>query len=319
MKLKPLLGWSVGLLVLLYVLWQQDYAALARSLRAAGPALLLVLLLEPLLWLSQAGAWQWLFAAGQRARFGDTLYASASASAVNNLLPVFAIGGDLLKARHLVKRGVSGAAATAAGIVDLSLHAVAALCWSLTGLAILGFTTSDAGLLLASASGSVVLSAIIIGFITIQLLASARLARWLQQRFSQRGWNVLATDTSAAQQRLLQIWRQPQVLLGSVLLRLLGRALMVPEIMFIAWLLDADIGIADAAMITGLVVLVKTVSFAIPARVGVQEGAFVAAGSLLAIPAELMFSIAIAIRLRETLASLPLLLHWYIQEWRPAR
>jgi len=105
-------------------------------------------------------------------------------------------------------------------------------------------------------------------------------------------------------------------LLLSVLLRMTGRALMVPEIMFIGWLTGTDIGLLEAAMITGLVILVKTVSFVVPARIGIQEGTFVAAGKLLSISAEPMFAIAIAIRLRETLASLPVLLHWYLQEWR---
>lgn len=319
MNLKSLIGWSLGLLVLLVVLWQQDYALLWQSLQQAGWPLLLVLLLEPLLWLSHAAAWQLLFPAAQRARFADTYYASASASAINNLLPVFAIGGDLLKARHLVKRGVSGSAATAAGMVDLSLHAVSALVWSLTGLVLLAQLTDDRELLLASSIGSVVLALAIIAFIAAQLLASRSLAERLQRRFIQRGWNVLASDTGRARQGLLQLWRQPGTLMQSVLWRLAGRTLMVPEIMFISWLLGSDIGAADAAMITGLVILVKTASFAVPARIGVQEGAFVASGQLLALAAEPMFAIAIAIRVRETLASLPILLHWYLQEWRNAR
>lgn len=319
MNLKSLLGWSLGLLILLYVLWQQDYVVLWQSLQQAGWALLLVLLFEPLLWLSHAAAWQLLFQQGRRTKFANTYYASASASAINNLLPVFAIGGDLLKARHLVKCGVSGSAATAAGMVDLSLHAISALGWSLTGLAILAGITADRDLLLASISGSALLTLVITGFIVAQLLASERLATALQRRFSRRGWNVLASDTGKAQQGLLQLWRQPGTLLYSVLIRIAGRALMVPEIMFIGWLLDSPVSLLQAAMITGLVILVKTVSFAVPARIGVQEGAFVAAGGLLSIASEPMFAIAIAIRLRETLASVPVLLHWYLQEWRRTR
>jgi len=319
MNLKHLFGWSLGLLVLLYVLWQQDYLLLWQTLQQAGWALLLVLLLEPLLWLSQAAAWQLLFAHAQQARFADTYYASASASAINNLLPVFAIGGDLVKARHLVKRGVSGSAATAAGMVDLSLHAVSALGWSLIGLAMLAQITTDQELLLASVIGCVVLAAVILAFIIAQMLGSQRLANGLQRRFRQRGWNVLASDTHKAQLELRQLWRQPGTLLLSVLLRMAGRALMVPEIMFIGWLSGTPVKATEAAMITGLVILVKTVSFVVPARIGIQEGTFVAAGKLLSISAEPMFAIAIAIRLRETLASAPILLHWYVQEWRRAR
>jgi putative membrane protein len=318
MRLKPLIGWSIGLLVLLLVLSQQDYPELGRALARAGPGLLLVLLLEPLLWLSHALAWQPLFPRGARARLRDTWAASAIASAVNNLLPVFAVGGDLIKARHLVQRGVRGSDATAAGIVDLSLHGVSALGWSLAGLVMLGRITTDAGLFAASVGGIVLLGGAIGAFIGLQMFGAARFGQWLQRRFAARGWNVLADDTASARQRLDQLWRRPGTLAGSVAVRLAGRALMVPELVFVTWLLGARVGLGEAVLITGLVILVKTVGFVVPARIGVQEGAFLAAGGLIGAPAELMFGAAIAVRLRETVASLPVLLWWYFGEWRRA-
>lgn len=315
---RVLFGGGLGLALLLWLLSQQDLQRLEQSLQQAGWALLLILLVEPLLWLSQALGWYLLFTPGRRPRFADSYIASAVASGFNNLLPVLAVGGDILKARHLVKRGISGAEATAVGIADLSLHGVSALGWSLIGLLMLNLVSDDARLSSGSAVGVLLLALAISAMIGAQLFASRALARRMQARFSRRGWDALARNTDLAQQDLLLIWRRRGLLLLSVLARMAGRFVMVPEILFVSWLLGTPLALAEAVLITGLVVLVKTVSFIVPARIGVQEGSFIAAGALIGLPAELMLAVAIAIRLRETLAHLPVLLCWYLSEWRQA-
>lgn len=315
---RMLLGGGLGLVVLVWLLSSQDLRALEQALRQAGWPLLLILLVEPLLWLSQTLGWYLLFTPGQRPRFADTYAASAVASAFNNLLPVLAVGGNILKARHLVKRGISGAEATAAGIADISMHGVSALGWSLIGLLMLNRISEDAELSLGSAIGVLLLALAIAAMIGAQLFGSQALAVRLQARFSRRGWDALARNTDLAQRDLLLIWRRRGLLLVSVLARMSGRFVMVPEIIFVSWLLDAPIALGQATLITGLVVLVKTVSFVVPARIGVQEGAFVAAGALIGLPAELMLVVAIAIRLRETVAHLPVFMLWYAGEWREA-
>ena len=315
---RVLLGGGLGFAVLVWLLSHQDLSLMVQTLQQAGWALWLILLVEPVLWLSQTLGWYLLFTPGRRPRFTDSYAASAVASGFNNLLPVFAVGGDILKARHLVKRGISGAEATAAGIADLSLHGVSALGWSLIGLLMLNRISEDAELSLGSAIGVLLLALAISAMIGAQLFGSRALAARLQARFSRRGWDALARNTDLAQRDLLLIWRRRGLLLLSVLARMSGRFVMVPEILFVSWLLGAPLLIGQAVLVTGLVVLVKTVSFIVPARIGVQEGSFVAAGALIGLPAELMLTVAIAIRLRETLAHLPVLLFWFASEWRQA-
>ena len=314
--LRPVLAWGLGAAVLAYVLAQPDYPALFELLHKAGFALLWVLWLEPLRWASQAAAWQLLFVPGQRARFASVFYASALANAVNELLPALSVGGNLLKARHLIQRGVSGVQATAAGIVDISLHGVSALGWSLIGLSALSALVRDTELFRASLLGSLVLALVILVFVGAQLFASDGFARLLQKRFSARGWDNLARGAEPTQRRLLEIWQRRSICLSSVLLRMAGRALMVPEILFVSWLMGADITFWQATAVTGLVILVKTASFMIPARIGVQEGAFLAAGALMGLQIELMFALALTVRLREVLPQIPVLLIGWFDESR---
>jgi len=314
--LRSVLSWGAGAVVLAWVLAQPDYPELLALLRRAGPALLWVLWLEPLRWASQAAAWQLLFFPGQRLPFRTVLWASAVASAVNDLLPALSVGGNLLKARHVIHRGIPRSQATAVGIVDISLHGVSALGWSLIGLTALGLLSDDAELFRTSLTGSLFLVLAIGLFVGAQWFASARMARLLQQRFGARGWDRLAEGTDRTRHYLVTLWRRRTTCLVSVLSRMAGRALMVPEILFVGWLMGTGIAIWQAMAITGLVILVKTVSFMIPARIGVQEGAFLATGALLGLETELMFAIALTVRLREVLPQIPVLAVWWFSESR---
>lgn len=314
--LRSTLAWGTGSAILACVLMQPDYTALLELLQQAGPALLWVTLLEPLRWVTQAAAWQLLFLPGHRAGFATILWASAVASAVNELLPAFSVGGNLLKARHVVQRGIPGTQATAVGIVDISLHAISALAWSLIGLSTLSTVADDAELFRASLLGSLLLVLVILLFVGAQLFASEWIATLLQRRFNARGWDRLADGAGHTRHCLLGIWRRRTTCLGSVLSRMTGRALMVPEILFIGWLTGVDIALWQAMTVTGLVILVKTASFMIPARIGVQEGAFLAVGALLGLQTELMFTIALTVRVRETLPQIPVLVIWWLTEAR---
>ena len=313
---RSALGWGLGVAMLAYVLVQPDYPALFQLLQTAGFALFAVVLLEPLRWATQALAWQILFVPGRRPGFAPIFYASALGNAVNDLLPAMSVGGNLLKARYLVKLGVSGVDATAAGIVDISLHAVSALGWSLIGLLMLSRAANGGEIFHASLVGSLVLVLLILLFVGAQLFASRRVAALLQRRFSRQGWEGLADGADQTQARLLEIWDRRTHCLASVLSRMAGRALMLPEILFVSWLLGAEIALWQAAALTGSIILVKTASFMIPARIGVQEGAFLGVGALLGLATEWMFAIALAVRMREVLPQLPVLMLWWFSESR---
>jgi len=111
----------------------------------------------------------------------------------------------------------------------------------------------------------------------------------------------------------------PAVLLTAALaLRLIGRASHVVEIVLIAALMGHPVDPGQAVVISGLVYAVRAMSFAVPGRIGIQEGGYVGVGALLGLPAALMLSMSLATRLREILPSIPLLLAWQHGEARRA-
>ena len=58
------------------------------------------------------------------------------------------------------------------------------------------------------------------------------------------------------------------------------------------------IGMAEAVLISGLIVGLRGVAFAVPGALGVQEGGYIAIGVLVGIPVDLMLAVSLATRIR---------------------
>jgi len=95
--------------------------------------------------------------------------ASWMGSAVNTLIPVATIGGEIVKARVLILWSHPGAETAAAMIVDKTVQAVAVLLWGLIGAAILVAVVGASEIALGVLVGAAVLSAGIAGFIAVQV------------------------------------------------------------------------------------------------------------------------------------------------------
>jgi hypothetical protein len=70
----------------------------------------------------------------------------------------------------------------------------------------------------------------------------------------------------------------------------------------------------DAIMLGSLVGALRGAAFIVPSGWGVQEGGFVVLGALVGVPAHVMLAVALAIRARELMVSLPGLALWQVIE-----
>ena len=55
---------------------------------------------------------------------------------------------------------------------------------------------------------------------------------------------------------------------------------------------------AEAVLISGLIVGLRGVAFAVPVALGVQEGGYIAIGALVGIPVDLMLAVSLATQIR---------------------
>jgi hypothetical protein len=153
------IGLLVGLAVMTALVAWAGVHEIGGLLLASGWTLLWI----PLIWLPSlpmnTRCWQLLFVPEHAPRFGQALYAQWIGRAVNTLLPVASIGGDVVKAVPSSCGGPIPAHASAARWSDKTVDVITIVLWGLIGIALLATMALDDGL----ASGSLI-GVIALGF-----------------------------------------------------------------------------------------------------------------------------------------------------------
>ena len=125
-----------GFAVVLWLLYQNDYRAVLRTVADVGGGLAIVVVIRGVL-LAVCGLARWCLLRGLAAvRVPVVVGLRTVGEAVNVLLPVAAVGGDVVRARLLNFSGVAGGAAAASALVDLLLQAGAQALFALIGIAL---------------------------------------------------------------------------------------------------------------------------------------------------------------------------------------
>jgi putative membrane protein len=324
MNAKSVIGLIVGLaLVSLIVAWQ-GAAAVGGMLAEAGWAMLLVALFAPFDQALGAEAWRRLFPPGRRPPVLQALWASCMGSAVNTLLPVASIGGEVAKARILVHWSHSAIDAVSTMVVDKTVQAITVLAWALAGIAALAAVVEDTRVVWGAAAGAALLVAGIAGFVAMQLAGSFSFFARGAARLRHSGkWAGLVESAELLDAEVRALYRRPGAIALGVLIRLLQRIWLVGEVLLAAWLMGHPIGLVEAVMLKGLIGAVRGLSFAIPSGLGIQEGGYVAVGALIGLPADLMIAVSLATRIREVAPAVPFLVVWQHVEgralWRKRR
>ncbi|HET6724698.1 MAG TPA: lysylphosphatidylglycerol synthase domain-containing protein [Gammaproteobacteria bacterium] len=245
-------------------------------------------------------------------------WVSSVREAVNNLLPVARVGGELVGIRLLHKRDVSIALGGACVILTLTLTAIGLYLLTLAGLGLL--LSNIPGARIAGPAG-VVLLAILPG---MALMVAA-----------QRYGNVFARldrliEVVTGGHKLLARWVRPAELdtqirafyrrLGLLAIagtwKFLSLAAEAAEVWVIMYLLHHPVAVWQAIVMETLSLAARAIAFVVPAGVGVQEGSFVLIGQLIGVPADFAIAISLAKRFRELLFGLPGILSW---QWREGR
>ena len=327
MKSKATWCLFLGLAIICALFVWQGAGNVAAILADGGWALLLVCLFAPTDQLMGAEAYRRLFRASVRPPVFATWMASWMGSAVNTLLPVATIGGEVVKARMLVLGGTNGEPAVAAMIVDKTVQAIVVLLWALAGIAMLAWLTDDRAVISGALFGAAGLAIGISGFVWVQVKGGtsflARTADTAGRNIGGGKWRGVVDKAEAVDEEIRVTYRRPAALTLASALRLSARIILIGEVMLAAHLMGYPITIMEALMLKGLATGIRGVAFAIPGGLGVQEGGYIAVGALIGLPPELMLAVSLTTRVREIVPNIPFLLYWQFAEgrhqWRKAR
>ena len=298
------IGLFLGLFVLgLLILWQ-GFDEIIELLSKSG----FLLLTLPIVWLPSLIAavisWYYLFPKKVIPPFNELFISLWIGRAINTILPVATIGGEIAKARLLILWGRPAVNVCASVLVD-----------KIIGTALLISLAIDTELAITIILGTLLLSIGIIGFIVVQRAGIfSFFARMIGKFNNSSSWEGITLKANDVDILVKDIYNNKKRFIISISWRTLGLILQTTEVWLACYLLGHPISIIEALMLKSLTSIITDLAFIIPNGYGIQEGGYLILGGLIGLTPEFSLAVSLATRIREVIIDLPGLFCWqYIE------
>jgi glycosyltransferase 2 family protein len=237
----------------------------------------------------------------------------------SELLPLSQVGGYVLGARAVALVGISGTSATASTIVDVTLELFGQLAYIALALVCLLYLKPDAAIAAPVAAGLAAAGLIAAAFLAVQRRGFDVLDRFA--RMFGRGWaDKAAAGSASLHAALTGIYRWRARVWFSFLLHLACWIASTLEAWVALRFAGAPLGFATVLVIESLLYAARSVAFAVPNAVGIQEGAYILLGTSFGLTGETALALSLLKRARDLAIGLPTLAVWQLIEsgrlWR---
>jgi putative membrane protein len=303
-----------GAAVIALVAWFGAQSIGREVLEAAWVVPLTTLLLFVQLYLS-AIAWR-ITVGGERPRLGRYFRIRWIREAVNSMLPVAQLGGNLVGIRMLAQRGVPGPLAGAGTVLDLTVESVTQFLFTLAGFGVL--VAMDVNRAWAPwVEWVLVGSALALaGFIVAQRAGMLRIIEWLAGHLTRLFPALSVEAVRGLHTELMRLQRDRVALAQATGLHLLSWTLGTAETWLALTAMGRVTSLGEAFVIESLGMAARSAGFAVPAALGVQEAGFIVVGELFHIHPETAIALSMVKRARELAVGLPGLVAWQWAEGR---
>ncbi len=311
-RIVSYIGLLAGLLILAILIAWQGIDEIFELLVETGFSLLLL----PIAWLPSLLfaiiSWHYLFPVNRIPPFKELSLALWMGRAINTLLPVASIGGEIAKARLLILWGRGGVDASASVLVDKTVQALALVPWAIIGTALLVYLAIDNELAKLIMLGTFLLGLGIVGFVIIQRAGLfGFITRFIGKFHTSDGWGQITNNAHEVDAIVKEIYSNKGRFFASILWRTIGLIWQTSEVWLACYLLGYPISLIEALMLKSLTSIITDIAFVIPNGYGVQEGGYLMLGALIGLSPELSLTISLATRIRELIVDLPGLLYWH--------
>lgn len=304
-------GWllTAGIALMAVLLATHGVGAIREIVLEVGwQAVLVVAAHLPVTFFATVG-WQVLLPPDRRPSLSFLFRLRLIKEAVNALLPVAQVGGEVVRAKLAARNGLTLAETTASCVVDVLAGTVGLVLFVLTSLAVAMATLHDPRLAEAGLA--------LVGVITLVAAAlfvahKAGVGQRLGQ-FSRR-WTAIASRVGALGAAFRDIGGRRAEIGASWAWHMAAWIAGAFETYVSMWALGLNPTLLQALIVEGLAQTAKVVGFAIPGALGVQEGGYLLLGGALGLTPDQALALSLLRRLRElTLGALGLVL------WRATR
>ncbi|TSD85784.1 hypothetical protein FFK22_025795 [Mycobacterium sp. KBS0706] len=317
MKWPACIGIAVGLAVAVVLVWLTGAAEIWAALAGAGWGILAVIALHFPQFLFSSLGWRVLVPERPVPPLSFFIRLRWIREAINSLLPVAQIGGELITARLLAMRGVPLNRSGAAIVVDLTTQMASQVVFTVFGLVLLFLGAHDGAMTPWIIAGAGVGFVLVVLFVGAQRFGMFKvLERGLIRLADKFGWESLG-EVSGLHDSIVslygdharRVWTSGGHHLVSWLLGCL-------EIWVTLWALGLEPSLRDAVIIESLAQAVRIAGVLVPGALGVQEGGFIVICGLLGIPPHSAVAMALIRRIREIALGVPGLMAWQVMEGR---
>ena len=307
---------ALGLALAGWLFVVNNAGAVLRAFTAVGWGLAAVVFVRGSIVALNGTAWAHLLGGAMPVATHVCLLLRWIREAINVVLPVANVGGEIVGARLLTFWRVPAGIAAASVLADLLLQASAQAVFALLGgvllMRLIGIW--PAGAELAAGLGLAVLG--LGGFYVVQRYGGARLLDRTLARLAARWPSTGAAAEFRLQEGLERIWRNPRRVLLTTAMHMAGWLIGTLEVLIALALMGHPVSLTEALIIESMTNAIRGAAFAVPGGFGVQEGGLVVLGHLMGLAPETALALSLVKRVPDVALGLPGLLAWHWLEVR---
>ncbi len=310
---------AVGLAASIWLIGVTGAAQVLAAIGSIGWLGFAVLMLWTGLNLCILGA-AWLAVAPgiERQQLGVFAWARTTREAATDVLPFSQFGGLLVGARTASKGGIRDSLVYASLIADQTTELAAQLMFSAFGIVMLLLVLSQAstaGNVLPLAIGGLGLMAAIMAAFAFAQRPLLGMAEGLAGRLLP----AAVATMGAMRGELDAIYRQRGRVIAGFLLHLVAWVFSAAGAWVALRFMGAQVPLLSMLTIEALIFTLRTVAFAIPGGIGVQEAAYVLIGPVFGLPPSAALALSLVKRARDLAIGIPAILVWQWGEVRGLR
>ncbi len=229
------------------------------------------------------------------------------------VLPLSQVGGFVMGARAATLMGVSGTVAIASTVVDVTLEALGQMGYTALGLSIMAARQPTNRFIAWTIFGLCLAVLALVAFAAMQRHGFGRLGRLLAL-IASHCFSDAVGRLAPVGEALRDIWNRSGALWLAGLLHFGAWIVSGVEAWLALHFMGLGIGLASVLAIESLLHAIRSVAFAVPNALGVQEGAYILIGGMFGLPPEAALALSLLKRSRDLVIGAPALLSWQLAE-----
>ncbi len=315
MKSLLIVAAGLGLVLAVAIIAFEGFGAVTQAFAAVGFGLAAVIVLRAIELAGAGLGWWIVFPPGSRSHpLHVYIWVRFIREAINTLLPVAQVGGEIVGARVITFFGIAAGVAGATILVDILMQVVSLFFFVLVGIGILATYGADDALVGSMMAGISIMGVALAGFFVGQRFGGAKLIdRALMAAAKKFNWSSLA-NLASLHDNLVRIYTDVPRFVIAMLVHLGFWFVGALEVLVALNLMGYPVSYVDAVVIESLGQAVRAAGFLIPGALGVQEAGFVGVCAVFGIPAPAALALSLVKRVPEIVLGPPFLFAWHAHE-----